>query len=548
MNPIPLFNSLVQLLRQHQFRIPEPALWLALAAGAGATVLALVSLPTLIPVGAVITLVAGTGVIRWKYHRHRSRGGLVVTLFSAGQGTLERPDEVRRLILESLQDHLTEDEAKLVHFVPTVVGSNDRDFAIRLRKRLRARFLLHGRIAQGEQGYSVYARVTQPTEKGVVHLDSITKDVTFERASWRTLINRLTTARNVVDAEYPLEFAKELEAVVRGTAGQLAEDQGDYVRAERLLREALQVAPESTSHQIDLIRVGLARSTLLGDLGERNAVNILRDRTADPDAAPELLRSLSGLLFLCDENLREEFHQEALRALRAAAAQKSDPQLALTLYNLAMETDDHVETASLADQLLTSKTHYRNAWYLHRQRGAMYWQEAKEAERRGDDSVTDSLFRSAAYHYTKAIKRRPHFALRLRWLSLDFYAYRTPPLLYANAADAHREAGQDWRFLWYLNRAEHRRRRLFKKARRALRRERWARAVLLLDQVAMVRPDSLSTGAMTYQAAALAQMGDKAEAEKMWRAALASGPDARGWRATLSEPPLGLPVDDLSSE
>jgi len=79
--------------------------------------------------------------------------GLVLARFFAGKGAEGRQEEVQRLIWNSLRDKLTEEEARLVvHELPVVVGADERDFAIALRRRLRARFLLHGIQEQSHDG------------------------------------------------------------------------------------------------------------------------------------------------------------------------------------------------------------------------------------------------------------------------------------------------------------------------------------------------------------------------------------------------------------
>jgi len=74
---------------------------------------------------------------------------------------------VQQLVLTSLQDKLPPAELTLVHGLPAVVGTHEQDFAIRLRRRLRARFLLHGRIEERGDDYGVFARIVQPVDRGV---------------------------------------------------------------------------------------------------------------------------------------------------------------------------------------------------------------------------------------------------------------------------------------------------------------------------------------------------------------------------------------------
>lgn len=549
MDPLDILDRLGATLRRYQFHIPEWCLWLF--AGAAAVGMAIgidiASLPLAL-CSVAAAAVAAVGIARWQLHRRCSRGGLVVPRFAA-PGEENRQEEVQRIILASLQDNLTLDEARLVHGVPVVVGADERQFAIALRKRLRARFVLHGRIAPRGTGYSVYARVAQPIDPGVIHVDLVTRDVTYQKASWRNLITRLTSATDVIDEEYPLEFADELQAIVRGTAGQLAEDQDDAQRAERLLKDALSVAPTSTSHQIDLLRVALARAVF--DQGrEQEAIAMLRQRSQDPAAAPELHRNLERALFLHGgPNRSEASRREGERALRAAAAQRSDPQLPLSLYNLAMLTMDEAETSALLDELLRSKTHYQDAWYVRRQRGALYWGEA-EAERQQDGlDAARPLYSKAARMYSQAIRRRPHFKVVLTRRSFDFFWYRTPPVLFANAAEAHSWAGHRLRWGWYEWRGRRRRDRWFKRAHRALKRQRWATAAELFEHVAMVRPDMQRTASRTWEAIALKQLGETQQAKSLWEETLAEDPGALSWRAfVVADRSYGLGPQDLPGD
>ena len=118
---------------------------------------------------------------------------------------------VQDLVMTSLHDKLPPRLLAEVHAVPAVVGPADRGFAIRLRRRLRARLLVHGRIDQrADGGWAVFARVVQPANRAVIHLDWHTRDITPARARWGYLFELLTPAKEVIQEEYPLEFAVEL--------------------------------------------------------------------------------------------------------------------------------------------------------------------------------------------------------------------------------------------------------------------------------------------------------------------------------------------------
>ncbi len=107
--------------------------------------------------------------------------------------------------MTSLQDKLPRMMLGLVHAVPAVVGTADRDYALSLRHRLRSLYLVHGRVEQRtDGGWAVFARVLQPAERSVQHLDWHTRDITPARARWGALFERLTPSKEVVVEEYPL--------------------------------------------------------------------------------------------------------------------------------------------------------------------------------------------------------------------------------------------------------------------------------------------------------------------------------------------------------
>jgi hypothetical protein len=159
---------------QH-FRIPEAGYWLLLVVAAVGfstdTVLAALG-------WTFVVLLAVQGIARWHWHRRLGRA-LVVTRFSTVRGQEGMATRVQDLVMTSLQDKLPPRLLAEVHAVPAVVGPADRGFAIRLRRRLRARLLVHGRIDQrADGGWAVFARVVQPANRAVIHLDWHTRDIT----------------------------------------------------------------------------------------------------------------------------------------------------------------------------------------------------------------------------------------------------------------------------------------------------------------------------------------------------------------------------------
>lgn len=139
--------------RQH-FRIPEPAFWALLVTAAigfsAETVLATAA-------WTFVLLLAVQGIARWHWHRRFGRA-LVVTRFSTVRGEEGMAARVQELVMTSLQDKLPPALLREVHAVSAVVGPADRDFAVRLRRRLRADLLVHGRIDQrSDGGWAVFA-------------------------------------------------------------------------------------------------------------------------------------------------------------------------------------------------------------------------------------------------------------------------------------------------------------------------------------------------------------------------------------------------------
>jgi tetratricopeptide (TPR) repeat protein len=218
----------------------------------------------------------------------------------------------------------------------------------------------------------------------------------------------------------------------------------------------------------------------------------------------------------------------------------------LSLYNLAMVTADAREKADLLEQLMASKTHYRNAWYVKRERGAMYWWDANAIEERDGPEAARPTYARAADMYTQAIRLRPRLKIHLTRRSFDLWYHRTPPLLMVNAGDAHYHAGNAIRGFWYRWRGYKRRTRWLKVAHKAFKRHRWARAALYFEHVAVVRADRERTLARTWEAIALRQMGHTERAEEMWRETLAEDPTALSWRAlAVLDASYGLSALDL---
>lgn len=548
------------------FHVPEPAYWLVLLLGSAAFVLALVvALPAsgwILAGSSAAVLLGAHGILRWRFHRGRARGSLVAARFAARDPS--HATEVQEMLMTALRDDLSEDEAARVHGVPAVVGSSQRSFAARIWRRLDAHMLLHGDVRERRDGgLSVYGRVLKPLPREVIHADPHTRDVTPARAKWRYLFQRLSPQDEIREVEYPLEFADEIKALVRGVAGQFAGALGDYSRAERLLREALQVSAESRSHAVDRLRADLAMAVAAQGRHDE-AIAALRERAEQDDASPDLLRTFSRLLAMHRERpfrvaLPPEDRDEAITLLRRAAEDRGDPMRDLTLYNLANllkgeSLEEDREAREIIDDLLSSSSHYRDAWYVHQARGGMAYAESQEAWDSGDWERARAKAKEAGRLYSRAIRLRPRFRLLVREGARVWLLARFPPspILHANARDAHGRAGHHLRDNWHEWRFQRHRARMLKRGDRFLRKGRFEDAYAAFDWAVVGREDYAETQARTRAAIALRQMGDEEEAEKRWRAIRSQDPTAILVRAAIARDssrwslPKGLPGDEPS--
>jgi hypothetical protein len=504
-------------------------------------------------IGLPVVAISIIGVVRWQIDRAKSRSGLIVARFS---GPSDVAEETQRIILASLARELAADEAKLVHRVPAVIGPDDRRFAAVLRRRLGASFLLHGRVTTER---SVFATVMQPIREGIFHIDFHTWDTSVMKAPWRSLFNDLSPEHYVHDEAYPYEFTHELEGVVRGSAGQLALANNDFQRARRLLEDALSVAPSSASHQIDLLRVDLAKALISEDKLEQ-AIRMLRERAAANNPSPDLMRQLAASLFLIygmpdgpPARIRRKAQAEAVAALRLAAQVRSDPRLQLTEANLvlALEASSpsaRTEREQIVEDLLASKGPYSKAWYLFRALGADAWHAADAAKQSGDQKTLRLEATRAAHWYSLAIKSRPRFKLLIpseQGLELKWMPLPRSPVLYANFYDALWFAGQQAKATKMERRARKLRVREFRKGLRHMARQRWTEAHWSFNRacVGWIQiPPELEARLMS--SIAMKQIGNDQVATEMWQQASSIDPtkamEARQ-RASKIPLPRGLP-------
>jgi tetratricopeptide (TPR) repeat protein len=398
--------------------------------------------------------------------------------------------------------------------IPAVVSVADRDFAAKLCARLRAYVLLQGEVRQEAQGaWSVYA-ATCHRGSSIRHIDPHTRDETPVRVRWKWAFENLTGVPNVPQAEYPLEFAHELRAVVQGTAGLVAGYLGDPGRAVVLLAQAIAIAPKSSSPQIDLLRLAQAQA-LVASNRRSEGLRLLRSRFQDGDASPELLRAFAYLLVEPTIETDEEEAREAIDALRAAAKDRVDPRRDQTLYNLSQQLvaspieAERDEAKSLMYELVDSDSHYPDAWYFKRALGAIAWEQYVKEFQAGIQNEESAA--EAARWYSAAIRARPwiRFMHRRPGRPTEVIAhFIVPPVMFANAKDGHAAAGHRIRAAWYEHRFQRRRGRLLKKGERLLRKGKWNMAIPSLDWASSAgRRDPADAKALMLLGIALKEAG-----------------------------------------
>jgi 4-amino-4-deoxy-L-arabinose transferase-like glycosyltransferase len=137
---ITLAREVAELVWRQHFRIPEPVYWLTLLV----TAVGFSTETTLEALGwAGLLALSVVGIARWHWHRRRSRA-LVIARFSTVRGQEGMAERVQELVMTSLQDKLPPNLLPLVHGVPAVLGTADRGYALRLRRRLRSLYLCMG--------------------------------------------------------------------------------------------------------------------------------------------------------------------------------------------------------------------------------------------------------------------------------------------------------------------------------------------------------------------------------------------------------------------
>jgi len=526
---------------RYHYRIPVVVYWCA-SLGAAALYLALAPLPeTPLLLVAFVGALGLQGIVRWHFARRRCRFCLVVPLFQEGGGAEGRAAEAQTLIVDHLRRHLPNALRSLVQPIPVVVTSADDALAAKLQKRLGAFFVLHGRVvSRSDGGWSVYPRVLEPADKSVTHVDPFTRDRTPSNPHFGPFVTSLAPTLGVRDEEFPLDFCRDLEALINGVAGMAAQAFHQYEEAEGLLDVALATAGSSSNHQIDSLRVAWAVAiSEQGRLDE--AVASLRDRVELPDPSPHLLRGLAGLLARSgweEGPTAEADSEEAAELLGRALQDETDPQRDMTAYNLCNQiprgTPEH---DALVDQLLAPKSSYRRLWYVKQLEAIRCWVGVEDARRAEDHEAVRAHGKESARWYGRTLRARP----RLQFLGflrrppfIRLKTFERSPILYANTKDAHAAAGHRWRARYFEWRFQRIRSRHLKLADKHLRDGQWNLAYAHFDWASSVgRHDGREHWAQAYAACCCWKGGRTDDGLAKWERAAEHHPDCLLGRAVM---------------
>jgi tetratricopeptide (TPR) repeat protein len=445
------------------------------------------------------------------------------------------------MVVDHLRRHIPEPLKSLIQPLPVRVGPADEAYADQLRKRLRALYVLHGRVTARGESWSIYPRVLEGPNESVTHYDKFTRDKTPARPSFGPFVSKLPPTIGVRDEEFPLEFCQDLEAVIQGLAGMAFATFGDHAAAIEALDRSLAKAQQSTNHQIDVLRVRRALS--LAAIGQLDsAISSLRDRLELADPSPHLLRGLAYLL-----SDRAWNHQsteadtdldEARRHLHTALESATDPEMDTTAYNLVMLLPfDDPEKKRLVDRLLSRASSYRNLWYVRKLPADIAWSAYLEARKNGDEETAQHFARESAKWYSRMLRARPriHFrGVRKRWPFLAVKTYPRSPILYANTKDGHAAAGHRVRARYFEWRFQRIRNRMLKLGDRHLRNAEWNLAYAHFDWASCVgRRDGTEYRAAAFAACCCWKGGRKEDGLAKWEKLAHDHPNCLVGRALM---------------
>lgn len=542
-NFVELAERVLRLAWRWHFRIPKIIYWVAFSIGVvGVALWREVGGAELLFAAFLMVVLGMQGVVRWAYYQSRPPA-LAIPFFESTSHDLSA--EVRRIITTSIRDHLSAPFNEAVRPIDVVVGPSDKSFAHRLRRRLGALYLVYGEVREGDP-YSVFSRLSVEPPAEVMHQDWWTMDITPQRTIWDAS-HKLSPSYGARDVEYPLRSAAELRGLVASLEAEIWMLAGQPAKADDAFHLALVDLETSESHAVDEIRVRLSHA--LRQQGKvQDALDLLKSRAIADSASPELLRQYAALLMQLSDETNPYIspitgsRADAIAALRRAASHTSDPLRDQSLYNLAMALGDtpreRSEKEEILKRLFVSRSRYRRAWYVKRERGLIHWNKGEALKALGETDAAKREFKLAARWDTRTlwarpkvrIRRRPHpirFGGRVIWVPRipRLKRYRIPPILWGAVTEAHEAAGNRLRARYYDLRHQRRVDRLMKLAEAGVANQDWDAAYANFDWVSAGKATMSSCLALVGRGVALQQLGQETLASESLARARTMHPD-----------------------
>lgn len=541
---VELAERVLKLAWRWHFHTPKIVYWFTFAMGvAGISLWREVGGAELLFAAALMVVHGAQGVIRWAHYQSRPPA-LAIPFFETTSPELSA--EVRRVITTSIRDHLTAPFDEAVRPIDVVVGPSDKSFAHRLRRRLGALYLVYGEVRDGDP-HSVFSRLSVEPPSEVMHQDWVTMDITPQRTIWDALFHKLSPSYGARDVEYPFRSADELRGLVASLEAEIWMLARQPAKAEEAFRLALVGLETSESHAVDEVRVRLSHAVRQQGR-DQDALAVLKARASAASASPELLRQFSALLMQLSDVTNPYIapikgsRGDVTAALRRAASHTSDPLRDQSLYNLAMALGDapseRSEKEAILERLFVSKSHYRRAWYVKRERGLIHWKNGEALRASGETDAAKREFKLAARWDTRTLRARPKLRIRRRPYRIRFGGrvvwvlqvpwpkhYRIPPILWGAAAEAHEAAGNRQLARYYDFRHRRRVDRLMKLGEAGVAQQNWDAAYANFDWASTGKATVHSCLALVGRAVALQQLGQSKLASESLARARAMYPD-----------------------
>lgn len=451
--------------------------------------------------------------LRWRLSRRQP----VLITIARFEGDAEWGKALQSELLAALRERLGEHtEPGLLCTWRRVVGPATH--AQRLCRRRRTACLLYG--VRGDDGQPV-AHVVFGQGELIRHIDSYSGDVT------------------AVDRATPSEPSPASTRIQACTVGEIAEQLALFI-PEKLRSIGMVPAgerpdaapaplPDGEDELVDELHC--LRAQALAGVGQLRGAHALISARLARRRSPRLLAQAYLLVGMGDAAEHgvadEDAHLTSLALLREASEFRDYPDRPTVIYNLlqilpAGDGDGlAAERWEILAELCADPT-YRRAWWVERMRGALRYYEATRARAVGGDHSARPIYRRAARHYSRALRLRR----RARQLDPELgpsapRRLPRPPVLRANAYDAHHFAGHPLRAAWHHFLAAHTVRRLFKLGLRAMGRSDWLTASFAFQRLLTVGwSDETAARANVFAATAARQLEDAVSSEAFWERAL----------------------------